>query len=119
MRRQVPLFITGFVGAIYIVTFFIPATRMVETVATDWILIIQAFAIWLGALNLLKLSLLKAASPKPGRIYAGIVVATFLLTAITGLAPMLRGDHFLGDHNYLAAGSAFEWIFNSVFTPLN
>lgn len=119
MRRQIPILITGFVGAIYIVTFFIPATRMVETVATDWILIIQAFAIWLGALNLLKLSLLKVASPKPGRSYAGIVVVSFLATAVAGMAPMLKGEHFLGDHDYLAEGSAFEWIYNSVFTPLN
>ena len=118
MRRQIPLFITGFVGAIYIVTFFIPATRFVETVATDWILIIQAFAIWLGALNLLKLSLIKLASRKQGSMYAGIVVAAFLFTALAGLAPMLRGEKFLSDHDYLAAGSLFEWIYTSAYVPL-
>lgn len=118
MRRQIPLFITGFVGAIYIVTFFIPATRFVEAVATDWILIIQAFAIWLGALNLLKLSLIKLASRKQGSGYAAIVVGAFVFTALAGLAPMLRGENFLSDHNYLSEGSVFEWIYNSVYVPL-
>lgn len=119
MRRQIPLLITGFLGAIYIVTFFIPATRFVEVVTTDWILIIQAFAIWLGALNLLKLSVIKLTSRKPGGGYAGIVILSFLATVAAGMAPMLRGDHFLGDHNYMVAGSLFEWIYNSVFVPLN
>ncbi len=119
MRRQIPLLITGFVGAIYIVTFFIPATRFVETIATDWILIIQAFAIWLGALNLLKLSIMKLSSRKPGAGYAAIVIVCFLITAAAGLAPITRGEHFLSDHNYLAENSTFEWIYNSVYVPLN
>jgi hypothetical protein len=119
MRRQIPLLITGFLGAIYIVTYFIPATRFVETVATDWILIIQAFAIWLGALNLLKLSLMKLASRKQGSLYAAIVVVAFFVTAAAGLAPMQSSGPFLSDHNYLAPGSIFEWIYNSMYVPLN
>jgi hypothetical protein len=114
MRREIPLLITGFVGAIYIVTFFIPALQFVETVSTDWILIIQAFAIWLGALNLLKISILKASSAKKERLYALIVILAFLATTIVGFAPLVRGDR-----DYLADASLFKWFYDSMYIPLN
>ena len=119
MRREIPLLITGFVGAIYIVTYFIPALQFIETVSTDWILIIQAFAIWLGALNLLKISVIKMTSKKKDWMYAAIVVAAFLITAALGFAPMVRGEGFLADRDYLAEGRAFAWIYNSMYVPLN
>lgn len=114
MRREIPLLITGFVGAIYIVTFFIPALQFVETVSTDWILIIQAFAIWLGALNLMKINLIKLTSGKQDRIYALIVVVSFLVMAGAGFAPLFRGDR-----EYQAAGSFFAWLFDAFYVPLN
>jgi hypothetical protein len=114
MRREIPLLITGFIGAIYIVTFFIPALQFVETVSTDWILIIQAFAIWLGALNLLKISILKASSASKDRWYALIVILAFLATTLVGFAPFLRGDR-----DYLADASLFKWFYDAMYIPLN
>jgi hypothetical protein len=114
MRREIPLLITGFVGAIYIVAFFIPTLQFVEAVTTDWILIIQAFAIWLGALNLFKINLLKLSSAKKDRAYAAIVIGSFLVMAGAGFAPLLRGDR-----EYQAAGTAFAWLFDAVYVPLN
>jgi hypothetical protein len=32
---------------------------------------------------------------------------------------MTRGKTFLSDHNYLAEGSLFAWIYNSMYVPLN
>jgi hypothetical protein len=114
MRREIPLLITGFVGAIYIVTFFIPALQQIETISTDWILIIQAFAIWLGALNLMKINLVTLFSGKKGRIYAAIVVVSFLVMTGAGFAPLIRGDR-----DYMAPGSAFYWLFEAFYIPLN
>jgi hypothetical protein len=114
MRREIPLLITGFIGAIYIVTFFIPALQFVETVSTDWILIIQAFAIWLGALNLLKISILKASSASKDRWYALIVILAFLATTMVGFAPFIRGDR-----DYLADASLFKWFYDAMYIPLN
>lgn len=114
MRREIPLLITGFVGAIYIVAFFIPTLQFVEAVTTDWILIIQAFAIWLGALNLFKINLLKLSSAKKDRAYAAIVIVSFLVMAGAGFAPLFRGDR-----DYQGAGTAFAWLFDAFYVPLN
>ena len=119
MRREIPLLITGFVGAIYIVTYFIPALQFIETVSTDWILIIQAFAIWLGALNLLKISILKATTGKKDRLFPALVVVSFLIMVGVGFAPLFRGESFLADRDYLSEGSAFAWLYNSMYVPLN
>lgn len=114
MRREIPLLITGFVGAIYIITFFIPALQFVETVSTDWILIIQAFAIWLGALNLMKINLIRLFSGKKDRIYAAITVLAFFVMVGAGAAPLFRGDR-----DYMAAGGMFDWLFGAFYVPLN
>ena len=114
MRREIPLLITGFVGAVYIVSFFIPALGFVETVTTDWILIIQAFAIWLGALNLLKINLLKLSRGKKDSAYAAVVIISFLVMAGAGFAPLFRGDR-----DYQAAGTFFSWLFDAFYVPLN
>ena len=119
MRREIPLLITGFVGAIYIVTYFIPALQFVETVSTDWILIIQAFAIWLGALNLMKINLIKLTSGKSGWFMALLVVLSFLFMSGVGFAPLIRGETFLADRNYMADGSVFYWMYNATYVPLN
>jgi hypothetical protein len=114
MRREIPLIITGFVGAIYIVTFFIPALQFVETVSTDWILIIQAFAIWLGALNLMKINLIKLFTGKKERVYAALTVLAFLVMVGAGFAPLFRGSR-----EYMAEGGMFEWLFGAFYVPLN
>ena len=125
MRREIPIIITAFVGAIYIITFFMPALRDIETISTDWILIIQGFAIWLGALNLMKINLVKMTAGKKEGSYAALVVISFFVTAIAGFAPVLNGAPFvseaafLADRDYLSGGSLFEWIFNSSYVPLN
>lgn len=110
MRREIPLLITALVGAIYVITFFIPALRFVETVVTDWILIIAAFAIWLGALNLMKINLDKLYRGRKDRFYALLVVISFALMAVPGL---------IGGSEYMASGSVFEWLFTAIYVPLN
>ena len=59
MRREVPLVITTVAGLIFAISYFIPhwPFNELENMFGDWIGIIQAFAIWLGSINLLKVSL--------------------------------------------------------------
>jgi len=114
MRREIPLLITGVVGAIYVITFFIPALQVVETVVTDWLLIIAAFAIWLGALNLLKINLDKLYRGRKDRFYALLVVISFIVMAGAGFAPLVRGGR-----EYMVSGGTFEWLFGAFYVPLN
>jgi uncharacterized membrane protein YkvI len=114
MRREIPLIITGFVGFVYIVSFFIPHTpfNQMEGILTNWMLIIFAFAIWLGALNLLKVSLDKVSQKKRDWPYALVTIAGFFLIAIPGFL-------FSGGRRFQDPGTVFDYIYQNIYTPLS
>lgn len=112
MRREIPLIITGVVGAILVIAYFIPHfpfSRMADWSA-DWFSIVAAFAIWLGALNLFRLSIEKVAKRKAEWGYAVIVILCFLLTA---------GIGFMEGRDFRDPGTASDWIYNYLYTPLS
>ena len=76
MKRGIPLFLTAFVGIIYVVQFFVPHRPFsgMQDLLTDWVTIIAAFAIWLGALNLMKVSGDKVYRKEKGGRYALIII---------------------------------------------
>jgi hypothetical protein len=112
MRREIPLIITGVVGITYILQYFVPHTPFdkVEHLFSDWLSIIAACAIWLGALNLLKLSLIKIARRKKDWIYSVVIIAAWMTMAITGIA---EGPGFQ------EPGTKFDWLYNNIYTPLS
>jgi hypothetical protein len=116
MRREVPTFIAFFVGVVCIIQFFIPHRPFgtLVDVFSDWFGIIAAFAIWLGALNLIKVSLEKSLSKKKthDRWYGFVVVASFLLIFITGMF-LSGGDQFQ------VPGSRFDYLYVNIYTPLS
>lgn len=112
MRRTVPVLITGIVGIVFVIQYFIPHfpfSKMSDWFS-DWFSIIASCAIWLGALNLLKLSLMQIGQRKGEWGYAVIIVACFFLTIIIG---------FAGGEHYREPGTAFDWIYNWIFSPLS
>ena len=112
MRREVPLLITGIVGIVFVIQYFIPHYPFSKMNAwfSDWFSIVQAFAIWLGALNLLKISFQKIAGRKPDWGYAVVIVLSFLLVAIIGFAD---GESFRDPD------TGFTWLYNFIYTPLS
>jgi hypothetical protein len=112
MRREIPLIITAVVGIVFVVQYFIPHWPFSRMNAwfSDWFSIVQACAIWLGALNLLKLSILKIAGKKADWGYSVVVIACFLLITIPGIA---TGEGFRDD------GTMFTWLYDFVYTPLS
>lgn len=110
MRREVPLLITGIVGVVFIVSYFIPHwpfNRMNDWFS-DWFSIIQACAIILGALNLMVISSQKIARRKKGWGYAGVIIASFLLMVVLG---------FAGGTGFRAA-AGFDWLYRFMYIPL-
>lgn len=92
MKREIPLIITGVVGIVFIVQFFIPHEpfHSLSDIFSDWFSVIQACAIWLGALNLLRLSL-----EKLGRtliIIVTVAVSAGLIVGIWQAPGMLTGS---------------------------
>lgn len=111
MRREIPLLITGIVGVVFVISYFIPHfpfSRM-DGWFSDWFSIVQACAIVLGALNLLVVSSQKIARRKEGWGYAIVVIVTFLIMTIIGLS---------GGRAYLEA-PGFEWLYNYTYAPLS
>ncbi len=114
MKRQVPLAITAVVGIVYIFQYFVPhepVSKFSEWFS-DWFAIIQAFAIWLGALNLMKLSAIKVARRKRDWIYSLVTIISFAIIAIVGL-------FFSGGMDFQVRGSRFMYIYDNVYDPLS
>lgn len=112
MRREIPLIITAVVGLAFIVQYFVPHTPFdkVEHMFTDWLSIIAACAIWLGALNLLKLSFIKIIKRKKDWIYSVIIIASWMTMALAGI---------LGGPGFQEPGTRFDWLYNNIYTPLS
>ena len=112
MRRTIPLFITSIVGAVFLIQYFVPhfPFNRMSNWFSDWFAIVQACAIILGALNLMKISLQKVMKRKPDWGYAAVIVASFVVMTAVGLA---EGADFRDP------GTTFDWLYNRVYTPLS
>jgi hypothetical protein len=112
MRREIPLIITGVVGIIFVLQYFIPHApfNKFSNWFSDWFSIIGACAIWLGALNLLRISSDKIYRRKSDWGYAVIIVISFLLITVIG---------FAGGKDFREIGTGFDWLYQFIYTPLS
>ncbi|MBU0984870.1 MAG: hypothetical protein KKA42_13440 [candidate division Zixibacteria bacterium] len=112
MRREVPLFITLIVGVVFVLQYFIPhyPFNRMNGWFSDWFSIVAAFAIWLGALNLLKISFMKIINRKSDWFYALVIILSFGLMVTVG---------FAGGEAYREPGTVFSWLYDHVYTPLS
>ncbi|MEA2030327.1 MAG: hypothetical protein U9N55_01865 [candidate division Zixibacteria bacterium] len=112
MRREIPLIITGVVGVVFLLQYFIPHWPFDEMSGwfSDWFSIVQAFAIWLGALNLLKISAQKVIGKKSDWGFAVVIIVSFLIIVIVGLT---------GGEGYRETGTGFSWLYKYVYSSLS
>jgi hypothetical protein len=112
MRRGIPVLITGIVGVVFVVQYFIPhfPFNKMSNWFSDWFSIIAACAIWLGALNLFRISFQKMIARKEDWGYAVVIVVCFLLMTIVGFA---EGKAFRDP------GTVFSWLYQYVYSPLD
>lgn len=112
LRRTVPLVITAIVGIGFVISYFVPHwpfSRMNDWFS-DWFSIVQACAIILGALNLMKISMLKVINKKADWGYAIVIIFSFALIVIVGAA---------GGEGYRNPGTAFDWLYVNIYIPLS
>jgi len=97
-----------------VIQFFVPHAPFdkFQNWGNDWIQIIAGFAIILGVLNLLKVSLEKVYKKSKGWGYAVIIIIGFLIMTGAGL-------FFSGGKNYQNPGTPFYYIFFNIYFPLN
>jgi len=110
MRRTIPLFITGIVGGVFVIQYFIPhfPFNRMSNWFSDWFAIVLACAIVLGALNLMKISFQKVIKKKPDWGYAVVIIVSFLLITVIGLS---EGQGFR------EPSTKFDWLYNYVYAP--
>jgi len=113
MKREIPLLIAGIVGSVLVIQYFIPHTPFgtLNDVFSDWFSIIQATAIWLGALNLIKVAGDKVYKRQKDWQFALVVIVCFLLMVVVGF-------FFSGGRRFLDAATPFTWLYDNVYNPL-
>ena len=148
LKRYIPIAIVAFFGALTLSAWFID-NETIETFANDdatqFFDIIAAFAVFLGALNLLKLQFIKVLKQQSGWIYSAVAIASFFFAFIIGF--FIRGAYFVGEDVYFGQkaaeaailssgssevvvpvdwgahvqtdGSLFQWMFKYIFSPLS
>lgn len=96
LKRQIPLVIVICVGLLTLFGHFInyePINDFVDNDATQWFDIIAAFAIFLGALNMLKLQVLKIAYKRKNWQYSILAVSGFFFAIFAGF--FFRGANYI------------------------
>jgi len=120
MRREVPLIITSIAGLVFAISYFIPHWPFgeSESIFGDWVSIVQSFAIWLGALNLLRVSLEKIRRKKEVWIYPILTIVSLFAMIGVGMYDGFHGLQQTPPVSFRDPGTNFDWIFFNVFTPL-
>ena len=148
LKRYIPIGIVAFFGSLTLFGWFIEnesVEAFVNDDATQWYDIIASFAIFLGALNLLKLQFLKVVKRQSGWQYSVVAIASFFFAFTIGF--FMKGAFFVGEEVYFTQGAAeqailasgssetvkavewgahistegglFKWMFDNIFTPLS
>lgn len=119
MKREVPLIITTIAGLVFAIAFFSPILDEAEINFTDWVTIVQACAIWLGLLNLVRVSLIKVSRKESGWGYAILTVVSLVAVLIVGFYSGFKGINAVPAYSYIDSGTAFDWVYRNMYSPLN
>jgi len=95
-KRQIPLFIVIFIGLLTFFGHFInqkDIQNFVNNDSTQWFDIIASFAIFLGALNMMKLQILKIIKKQKNWQYSILAVGGFLFAIFAGF--FFRGSNYI------------------------
>ncbi len=121
MKREIPLAITFIAGISFAIAYFIPHWPFgkLEKWFNDWLVIVFAFAIWLGALNLLKISFMKIINKKSDWPHAALIIISFFVIVIIGFYEGYRGLYANPPFSFRDPGTGFDWLYVNVYSPLS
>ena len=120
-KRQIPILIATVVGLLTLFGWFIDnpgIESFVNDDATQWFDILASFAIFLGALNLMKLQGRKVLKQHSGWQYSLFAIGGFIFAIVAGF--IYKGNDAVawGVH-VTSKGTLFKWMFDFIFTPLS
>ena len=123
MKRTVPLFMTGIVGTLLIIAYYVPHPPFdeVERKIPDFFNILAAVAFVLGGGNLLKIHLTRVSRRDHDWAYSLVTVVGFIVMLVVGLTMVGRtpeGTIGMNPGGDLSDSRlAFDWIYGAVFNP--
>lgn len=117
MKREVPLFITFFVGALLIISVFLPPAETWGENFSVYFDIIAVFAFFLGGGNLLRVHLMKIYARKKDWAFSIATLFAFFLMLVAGLFKIGNTQGIAGE--LTATGSWFQTFFLNMMSPLN
>lgn len=108
MRRGVPLVITFMAGMLMIVSYFIPHEPFgsIHSIFDQWYIVVAAFALILGILNLMKVNVEKVRRKSAGWGFSVVLLAGLVATMVAGF---IWG---------MEPGTAFDFIFQNMNVPM-
>jgi hypothetical protein len=113
MRRTIPLVLTFLVGMYPIFAFFVPHDAISD--ANQWLdtalMIVAAFALPLGVVNLVGMNIDKIKRKKAGWPYSIVLLAGLFVMAYFGVIGVITG-RYIGFH------PTFEQLFENMVSPL-
>ncbi len=117
MKREIPLFITFFVGALLIISVFLPPAESWGENFSVYFDIIAVFAFFLGGGNLLRIHLMKVFGQKKDWGFSVVTLFAFFLMLIAGLFKLGNPHHISGALDESA--SWFQIFYVNLLSPLN
>jgi len=109
LRREVPLAITFLAGILFLLDYFIKIPYLSDYVVghfLDWAIVIAAFALLLGAANLLRIHIQKIVKRKK-EWYNSVILLTGMV--VMALVPII----------WTQQNVVYEYLFNNIFVHLN
>ena len=109
-RRDIPLAITFLVGIIAVLDYYttLEAVTNTFTVIKNWGVVLQAFALGLGAVNLFRVHGKRVSErTRDDWMFSGWLLLMLVLFVVVGLGT--------GQYD---ASTSYEWIYNSLYLPL-
>jgi hypothetical protein len=108
MRREVPIIVTFVAGIFFLLDYFVRIPYLSEYVGEfeGWAIVVAAFALVLGAANLIRIHVQKIIRQKEDWYNSVILLVAMLVMAFSGILFTQRNP-------------VWTYLFNNIFVPLN
>ena len=118
MKRQIPLLITFVIGLLMVVQYYIVPLNFLGEEMANWFGAISAFAYVLAAVSLYVVNGKRIRDRVEGWPYNIVLLVSLTVTLWIGLFNDLLGFGYPG-YRPVDEGTAFDWMFKYVQTPLS
>lgn len=113
LKRILPTAIAIAIGLFVLISVFTSISMLdgIGAYFIDMAIIIAAFALFLGLLNVLRVHARKIRERQPGRMYSFVLILSMLIVLVVGLPPF-------PDQPSGPAHPAIQWIFDNIQAPI-